>query len=48
MTDECKFITDFLGCDCELFENETNDEAVISRRNRRLAVLLSARRVVRR
>jgi hypothetical protein len=33
MTNECKFITDFLGCDYELFENVTNNEAVINRYN---------------
>ena len=25
MTEECKFIADFLGCEYEIFENEEND-----------------------
>jgi hypothetical protein len=31
MTDQCEFITRFLGCDYELFEDATDDEAVIAR-----------------
>jgi hypothetical protein len=33
MTDECRFITGFLGCDCEIFENEKTDERIIERFN---------------
>lgn len=33
MTDHCKAIIDFIGCDCELFENEPSGEVIINRWN---------------
>ena len=33
MTEECKFITDFLGCEYEVFENEENDTRLINKFN---------------
>ena len=33
MTKECKFITDFLGCEYEIFENEENDTRLINKFN---------------
>ena len=33
MTEECKFIVDFLDCEYEIFENETNDERLIKKFN---------------
>lgn len=30
MTEECKFITDFLNCEYEVFENEKSDERLIN------------------
>ena len=33
MTEECKFITDFLGCEYEIFENEENDTRLINKFN---------------
>ena len=33
MTDECKFIVDFLDCEYEIFENEKDDKKLISKFN---------------
>lgn len=37
MTDHCKQIIDMLGCECELFENETNGDKIIARYKQLLA-----------